>query len=42
VLEPAWTCTSDALERDTGWRAEVDLATGLERTARGYREAGWL
>lgn len=41
-LAPAWTCRSDALTRDTGWRAEIDLEPGLARTAAWYREVGWL
>jgi dihydroflavonol-4-reductase len=41
-LAPAWTCRSDALTRDTGWRAAIDLETGLRRAAQWYREAGWL
>jgi nucleoside-diphosphate-sugar epimerase len=41
-LAPAWTCRGDALTRDTGWRAEIDLEPGLSRTAAWYREAGWL
>jgi nucleoside-diphosphate-sugar epimerase len=41
-LAPAWTCRSDALTRDTGWRAEVGLEAGLRRAADWYREAGWL
>lgn len=41
-LAPAWTCRADALARDTGWRAEIDLATGLQRAADWYREVGWL
>ena len=41
-LAPAWTCRPDALIRDTGWRAKVDLETGLERTADWYRREGWL
>jgi len=39
---PAWTCRPDALMRDTGWRPETDLETGLRRTAQWYREEGWL
>lgn len=42
LLAPAWTCSSAALERDTGWRATIDLRAGLEETARWYRAAGWL
>lgn len=41
-LAPAWTCRADALARDTGWRARVDLESGLRRTAQWYREQGWL
>ncbi|MEX2156452.1 MAG: NAD(P)-dependent oxidoreductase [Gemmatimonadales bacterium] len=41
-LAPAWTCRSDALTRDTGWRAEIGLDTGLRRAADWYREVGWL
>ena len=41
-LAPAWTCRSDALIRDTGWRANVDLETGVRRAANWYREVGWL
>jgi nucleoside-diphosphate-sugar epimerase len=41
-LAPAWTCTSTALARDTGWRARTDLTAGLARTAAWYKEKGWL
>jgi nucleoside-diphosphate-sugar epimerase len=41
-LAPAWTCRADAIARDTGWRAEIDLAAGLQRAADWYREVGWL
>ena len=42
LLGPAWTCTSDGLERETGWQARVPLAQGLTETAAWYRAAGWL
>lgn len=41
-LAPAWTCSPAVLTRDTGWAAEHDLASGLRRTARWYRDQGWL
>ena len=41
-LAPAWTCRPDALMRDTGWRPDTDLETGLRRTAQWYRNEGWL
>lgn len=42
LLAPAWICSSEALARDAGWRARVDLARGLGETAAFYRAAGWL
>lgn len=41
-LAPAWTCLPDRLMRDTGWRPQVELETGLARTAAWYRSQGWL
>jgi nucleoside-diphosphate-sugar epimerase len=40
--QPAWTADPSPLTRDTGWRAQRDLRTGLDETYRWYREAGWL
>ena len=37
-----WTCDVSETEAALGWRAEVPLFEGLERTARWYRQAGWL
>jgi nucleoside-diphosphate-sugar epimerase len=37
-----WTCDVSGTERALGWRAEVPLIKGLERTARWYLQAGWL
>jgi len=42
LLAPAWTCTSHALERDTGWQARIGLDEGLAETAAAYRRSGWL
>lgn len=39
---PAWTCTSAAFERDTGWRARTGLAEGLRETVTWYRDRRWL
>jgi nucleoside-diphosphate-sugar epimerase len=38
----AWTCDVSGTERALGWRAEILLHEGLERTVRWYRGAGWL
>jgi len=37
-----WTCDVSGTEEALGWRAEVPLLEGLERTARWYTQAGWL
>lgn len=42
ILAPGWVCSSEALRRDTGFVARVDLEVGLAETARSYREAGWM
>jgi len=42
LLADAWVCTTEAIERDTRWKASVPLSEGLARTAAWYREAGWL
>ena len=41
-LAPAWVASSEALTRDTGWRAEIALAQGLAETAAWYRKEGWV
>ena len=38
----SWTCDVSGTEEALGWRAEVPLPEGLARTARWYRDAGWL
>ncbi len=42
LLAEAWTCSPRALERDTGWKAEISLTEGSMRTAAWYREHGLL
>ena len=38
----AWTCDVSGTGEALGWRAEVPLFEGLERTARWYGQVGWL
>ena len=38
----AWTCNPSSTEKALDWHAEIPLHEGLERTARWYRDAGWL
>jgi nucleoside-diphosphate-sugar epimerase len=38
----AWTCDVSGTGEALGWRAEVSLFEGLERTARWYGQVGWL
>ena len=37
-----WTCEPSITEQELGWRAEVPLSEGLKRTARWYRDEGWI
>jgi nucleoside-diphosphate-sugar epimerase len=37
-----WTCDVSETEEALGWRAEIPLSEGLERTALWYGRAGWL
>jgi nucleoside-diphosphate-sugar epimerase len=37
-----WTCEVSGTEKALGWRAEVRLFEGLQRTARWYLQEGWL
>ena len=41
-FQPAWTGDPSPLTRDSGWRAQYDLSSGLADTYRWYRKAGWL
>ncbi|MGZ3461228.1 MAG: NAD-dependent epimerase/dehydratase family protein, partial [Archangium sp.] len=42
LLAPAWTCSSAKAERLLGFRATRDPAESIRRSARWYREHGWL
>jgi nucleoside-diphosphate-sugar epimerase len=37
-----WTCDTSVTEQRLGWQAEIPLLEGLGRTARWYRQTGWL
>lgn len=38
----SWTCDPSSTAAGLGWKARVTLRDGLGRTARWYRENGWL
>lgn len=40
--QEAWTCTAQAAQRDFGFKAKVDVATGITRAFDWYRKEGWL
>jgi nucleoside-diphosphate-sugar epimerase len=42
VLAPGWTCATDKAEAVLGFRARTTLADSVARSARFYREQGWL
>ena len=37
-----WVCTADRLHRDTEWRPQFDLATGMRDTLASYRSWTWV
>ncbi len=39
---PSFVCTSAALTGDLGWTARVPFEEAIQRTADGYRAAGWI
>jgi len=42
VLAPGWTCDTEKASRRLGFQARTSLAESIERSARSYREQGWL
>ena len=42
LFQAAWTGDPEPLHRDTGWRAQHDLASGIAATAAWYRARGWI
>lgn len=42
LLAPAWTCSPAKAERLLGFKARHALADSVRRSARWYREQGWL
>jgi nucleoside-diphosphate-sugar epimerase len=42
IRQPHWVCSSEDAQKDLGWAPKVGLREGTERTARWYRENGWL
>ena len=42
LLAPAWTCSGAKAERLLGFRPRRDLEDSIRRSARWYREQGWL
>lgn len=42
MAERYWTCSPAQAEKDFGFTCRHDLKTGLDITARWYRENGWL
>jgi nucleoside-diphosphate-sugar epimerase len=42
VLVPAWTCSTKKAEERLGFRAKVPVPESVARSARWYRENGWI
>ena len=42
VLAPGWVCDPGKAHRLLGFEATVGLAASVDRSARWYREVGWI
>jgi nucleoside-diphosphate-sugar epimerase len=42
ITAPPFVCSSDALQRDLGWRPVHDLEASVARAAEGFQRARWL
>jgi nucleoside-diphosphate-sugar epimerase len=42
LLAPAWTCDTARAEAEWGFRAGIDLRSGIEETMAWYRKEGWV
>jgi len=42
LLQPSWLCDSSKASRRLGFHPQIELETGIQRTARWYQEQGWL
>ena len=42
LLAPGWTCSIEKAQRVLGYRPKVSLRESAQRSADGYRAAGWL
>jgi len=42
LLAPGWTCSIEKAQRVLGYQPKVSLRESAQRSAEGYRRAGWL
>jgi nucleoside-diphosphate-sugar epimerase len=42
LTAPAFTCSSEALQKAHGWRPRLNLTESLRKALQGYRADGWL
>ena len=42
ITQPAWTCSSEKLQKTTGFTPEYSLSEGAKITAEWYKSHGWL
>ncbi|MBN2000736.1 NAD-dependent epimerase/dehydratase family protein [candidate division KSB1 bacterium] len=42
MKQPSWLCSNALAKRELGFFPRIDIETGIQQTARWYRENGWL
>ncbi len=42
ITRHAWTCSTQKLMRDTGYRQQLNIEQGIKRTIDWYKKEGWL
>lgn len=42
MRQPYWTCDSEAITRDLGWKPKIGTREGMAGTVRWYKEQRWL
>ncbi|MBN2356372.1 NAD(P)-dependent oxidoreductase [candidate division KSB1 bacterium] len=42
MKQAAWLCSNERAKKELGYKPQIDLSTGIQRTAAWYKSMGWL